>query len=179
MKNYKLLTFLLILPLLAYLIFGYFGVQYLVIDKEVQEGLPMLNKNKELTSYPTMTFEEIENQLEQVIYPVIIKKGDFISSVHYGVGTATIYQLDQNQFNLRLENFETENGPDLFVYLTKSAGSNNESVDEGNFINLGNLKGNIGNQNYEIPTDINLNEYNGVTIWCRRFGVNFTYVNFS
>ncbi len=70
---------------------------------------------------------------------------------------------------LRLEeDFVTDNGPDLNVYLTSAAdGFGDEYVD------LGDLKGNIGSQNYEIPADVDLDLYDTVVIWCVRFGVGF------
>ena len=69
---------------------------------------------------------------------------------------------------LRFEEFETDNGPDLNVYLVNSsAGGIND------FVDLGNLKGNIGDQNYEIPADTNLDVYDTVLIWCVRFSSPF------
>ncbi len=44
---------------------------------------------------------------------------------------------------------------------------------QAGFIDLGSIKGNVGNQNYEVPADTDLGKYRAVTIWCRRFGVNF------
>ena len=51
--------------------------------------------------------------------------------------------------------------------------NDSETVANAGFIHLGALKGNIGDQNYELPSDLDLNKYRAVTIWCRRFGVNF------
>ena len=67
---------------------------------------------------------------------------------------------------LRFENFESPNGPDLKVYL---------SVDDsaGDYVSLGELKGNIGNQNYEISEGSDLEKYDKVLIWCERFSVLF------
>ena len=67
---------------------------------------------------------------------------------------------------LRFENFESTNGPDLKVYL---------SVDDsaGDYVSLGELKGNIGNQNYEISEGSDLEKYDKVLIWCERFSVLF------
>jgi hypothetical protein len=49
----------------------------------------------------------------------------------------------------------------------------NATVKQAGFIDLGSLKGNKGDQNYEVPTDADLNKYKSVSIWCARFGVNF------
>ena len=63
-------------------------------------------------------------------------------------------------------NEEKYNGPDLYVYL--SVGK-----DTSDIVNLGRLKGNIGNQNYEIPTGTDLSKYNTVLIWCKAFSTLF------
>ena len=75
---------------------------------------------------------------------------------------------------LRFTNFETSNGPDVHVYLvaTKDA-SDSDTVRQAGFVELGSLKGNLGDQNYELASDLDLNKYRAVTIWCKRFSVNF------
>ena len=55
---------------------------------------------------------------------------------------------------------------------TKDA-SDSETVKQAGFVEVAALKGNIGDQNYELSSDLDLNKYRAVTIWCRRFGVNF------
>jgi hypothetical protein len=68
---------------------------------------------------------------------------------------------------LRLEDFKSTNGPDLYVYLSTDKGAATD------FVNLGRLKGNIGNQNYDIPKRTDLSKYDTVLIWCRAFSVLF------
>ena len=104
----------------------------------------------------------------------VLASGNFHDVAHKGVGQATIYQLGSGQRVLRFTNFETSNGPDVHVYLvaTKDA-SDSETVRRSGFVEVGALKGNIGDQNYEISSDLDLNKYRAVTIWCKRFGVNF------
>lgn len=86
--------------------------------------------------------------------------------VHDAQGEAFTVTLEDGSNVLRLENFKSTNGPDLYVYL---------SVDENasEFVDLGKLKANQGNQNYEIPNEIDLDKYNKVLIWCKAFGVLF------
>jgi hypothetical protein len=67
---------------------------------------------------------------------------------------------------LRLEDLVVTNGPDLYVYL-----STDKSASD--FMNLGRLKANIGNQNYLIPVGTDLSKYDTVLIWCRAFSVLF------
>jgi len=103
----------------------------------------------------------------------VLASGNFHAVAHKGVGQATIYQLGGKRV-LRFTNFETSNGPDVHVYLiaTKDA-SDSETVKQAGFVEVGALKGNVGDQNYEISSDLDLNKYRAVTIWCKRFAVNF------
>lgn len=94
--------------------------------------------------------------------------GNFIGvydSIHNAEGVAKVIALDGTNV-LRLENFKATNGPDLYLYLaTDRSGSD--------IVNLGRLKGNIGNQNYPIPAGTDLAKYNTVLIWCKAFSVLF------
>lgn len=94
--------------------------------------------------------------------------GNFIGvydGIHNAEGVAKVIALDGTNV-LRLENFKATNGPDLYVYLaTDRSGSD--------IVNLGRLKGNIGNQNYPIPAGTDLAKYNTVLIWCKAFSVLF------
>ena len=94
--------------------------------------------------------------------------GAFESDAHPTAGTASVLGNGTGQRFLRFENFETDNGPDLNVYLVNSS-----TGDVSDFIDLGDLKGNIGDQNYEIPEGVDLSVYDEVVIWCVRFGVGF------
>jgi hypothetical protein len=104
----------------------------------------------------------------------VLASGNFHDVAHKGVGQATIYQLGSGQRVLRFTNFETSNGPDVRVYMidTRDA-SDSETVKRSGFVEVGALKGNIGDQNYELSPDLDLSKYRAVTIWCKRFGVNF------
>ena len=89
-------------------------------------------------------------------------------------GDATIYQLPEGKRLLRLTSFETSNGPDVQVYLVAAPdATDSDTVTKAGFVHLGALPGNIGDQNYDVPADVDLSKYQAVTIWCRRFGVNF------
>ena len=100
--------------------------------------------------------------------PVIEYSGTFEPGAHPTTGTAVVLGNGTDQRFLRFEGFETDNGPDLNVYLVNSS-----TGDVSDFIDLGDLKGNIGEQNYEIPTAVDLGVYDEVVIWCVRFGVGF------
>lgn len=104
---------------------------------------------------------------------ITLVAGTFIDRDHPSSGVASVLTDGSEQRFLRFEDFETDNGPDLNVYLsTGSADGPNGEFDD-DFIDLGDLKGNIGNQNYEIPPDVDLDRYTSVVIWCVRFGVAF------
>jgi hypothetical protein len=95
--------------------------------------------------------------------------GNFVGAgdgFHNAEGVSKIIQLADGTDILRLENFKATNGPDLYVYL---------STDKTNadIVNLGRLKGNIGNQNYLIPAGTDITKYNTALIWCRAFSVIF------
>ena len=87
---------------------------------------------------------------------------------HFGRGTARLIETASGRFVVRLESFEVRNGPDLFVYLSPSA----TGYDEG-AVELGRLKADRGNQNYEIPDGIDPSAFRSVVIWCRQFSVLF------
>jgi hypothetical protein len=96
-------------------------------------------------------------------------EGKFVGAgdgVHNAEGVAKIITLADESKVLRVENLKVTNGPDLYVYLTTDTGSSD-------FVDLGRLKGNIGNQNYVIPDGTDLTKYNTVLIWCKLFSVLF------
>jgi hypothetical protein len=95
--------------------------------------------------------------------------GEFIDAgdgFHKAEGIAKVIDLTDGRTFLRLENLKTTNGPDLYVYLSTGK-------DSSDIVNLGRLKGNIGNQNYEIPIGTDLSKYNTVLIWCKAFSTLF------
>ena len=106
--------------------------------------------------------------------PVAVTKGTFHDGAHETKGMATIYRLADGKRVLRLTDFETSNGPDVHVYLVAANdATSDETVKTAGFVDLGSMKGNIGDQNYDIPDEVDLTKNKAVTIWCARFGVNF------
>jgi electron transfer DM13 len=103
-----------------------------------------------------------------------LASGQFHSGAHETKGVATVFQLADGKKTLRLTNFATSNGPDVHVYLVAvTDAKDSDSVTKAEFVDLGTLKGNIGDQNYELPANADLAKYRAVTIWCKRFSVNF------
>ncbi len=106
--------------------------------------------------------------------PMQLVSGMFHKGAHETTGTAAIFQLADGKRVLRLTNFETSNGPDVRVLLIANTDAiDNDTVKNSQPVELGKLKGNIGDQNYDVPADLDLNTYKAVTIWCNRFSVNF------
>jgi hypothetical protein len=100
--------------------------------------------------------------------------GQFHSGAHETKGTATVFQLADGKKTLRLTDFATSNGPDVHVYLVATNDAkDNDTVTKADVIDIGTLKGNIGDQNYELPANADLVKFRAVTIWCKRFSVNF------
>ncbi len=86
--------------------------------------------------------------------------------IHNAEGQAKVIQLSDGSNFLRLEDFRSTNGPDLYVYLSTDKGASD-------IVNLGRLKGNVGDQNYEIPDGTDLSKYDTALIWCQAFSVLF------
>jgi hypothetical protein len=96
-------------------------------------------------------------------------------AVHQGSGTATIFRGDTGELTLRLTDFQVTNGPDLKVWLVSAEHvETDEAVKEADYVALGPLKGNIGDQNYDIPEGTDIGTYPSVIIWCEQFGVLFS-----
>ena len=75
---------------------------------------------------------------------------------------------------MRLTNFATSNGPDVRIYMVAAPDVRDDgTVKTAGFVELGAMKGNIGDQNYDVPSTVDLARYRTVTIWCKRFSVNF------
>lgn len=106
------------------------------------------------------------------------KSGSFEDEdrLHRGSGTATIYSIDGGKDFLRLEELDVTNGPDLFVLLMQDPEGKDKSQ---GYVELGRLKGNRGNQNYEIPPEVVLGDHNAVMIYCRAFSVVFSVASLS
>lgn len=87
---------------------------------------------------------------------------------HFGRGTAHLLETAPGVFVVRLEDFEVRNGPDLYVYLSPSADGYADGA-----IELGGLKADKGNQNYEVPPGVDPTSVASVVIWCKQFAVLF------
>ena len=130
-----------------------FRPERLVVNRRVDEALP--------TAQGGLAAQPLES-------------GRFYSIWHPTEGAANIFQMRDGTRILRLTSFRTSNGPDVHVYMVAAADAkDNATVQQAGFIDLGVLKGNIGEQNYGLGNDLDLTKYRAVSIWCKRFSVNF------
>jgi hypothetical protein len=141
-------------------------------EQRVQAARNMTQNEKEMImnefSKQNATVNENMNETT-VTNNTMALMGNFIDAgdgFHKAEGIAKVINLADGRTFLRLENLKTTNGPDLYVYL--SVGK-----DASDIVNLGRLKGNIGNQNYEIPAGTDLSKYNTILIWCKAFSTLF------
>jgi hypothetical protein len=105
---------------------------------------------------------------------VVIAAGAFHGVAHDGKGNASVVRRADGTRVLELTDFETSNGPDLHLYLVAARdATDDEGVAGAGFVTLGALKGNVGNQAYDVPAEVDLDRFRAVTVWCQRFGVNF------
>lgn len=145
---------IVIISLLLVSLTWYF-VSPLFIDKTINEDLPIATNQDSTKSAKD----------DSLIY-----QGQFIGadSFHKVTGKAIVLEENGKRY-LRFEDFESTNGPDLKVYLAENTGAES-------YVSLGELKGNIGNQNYEIPANTDLEKNNKVLIWCEKFKVLFGHL---
>lgn len=109
--------------------------------------------------------------------PRVLARGTLISHEHETSGTVVVLALADGRRVLRLQDLRTSNGPDVKVWLSDAEvrpGSDGWRVfDDGRYADLGSLKGNVGNQNYVIPADVDLATLSSLSLWCDRFDVSF------
>ena len=175
------------LAFIAFLAFGVFGIHTKFTNTEVSEGGPNFDSGaqavepadndepadteetdtEETAADGEPTSDEPADADPADAEPTITteKTGEFAGLGSYSVSGNASVVTDGNQRFLSLaDDFNSSNGPDLKVYLR---------AESGEFINLGELKGNIGDQNYEIDGEVDLETYATVEIWCERFNVGF------
>lgn len=147
----------------------------LFIDIEVDESLPTIQRTPEVTTAPsdeeTISPEPVNEE------PVVLARGSLISHEYETSGTVKILELADGSRVLRLENLDTSDGPRVEVWLTDAPVIEDRDgwfvFGDANYESLGLMKGNKGNQNYEIPDELDLSEFTSVSLWCVTFSVSF------
>lgn len=160
----------------SWLAFGYFGVQALFSDNEVNESVPVAIDSSTTPAPP----QDANTSTTVSDLPVtrLVATGGFAQGDNtYSIrGTASVV-AQGNARTLTLTDFDVTNGPDLFIYLVAATSTENTDVkrqtQQGRFVQLAALKGNRGSQAYALPADLDLNAYPVASIWCKRFSRNF------
>jgi hypothetical protein len=153
----------------------------LFVDQQVNEALPTVQETTQEVSPDTdvtdPSGEPTSLSSDAPEEPTLLANGSFISHEHETTGAVRILELPDGQRVLRIEGLDTSNGPDLKVWLTDAPVIEGEAgwyvFDDGKYVDLGVLKGNLGNANYPIPDGVDLTELTSLTIWCDRFSVSF------
>jgi hypothetical protein len=153
MKTNKWRFAILILAIALFAAWYAFRPERLVVNRQVNEAFP--------TAGGVSSAQAVES-------------GTFFGVMHPTAGTATVYRLADGDRILRFTHFRTSNGPDVHVYLVAADNAKDSAtVKEADFIDLGTIKGNMGDQNYMLDNSLDLSKYRTVSIWCKRFAVNF------
>src|SRR5580698_8073676 len=151
MKKWKLV--IPIAAVAAFLAWYAFRPERLVVNRRVDEAMPSTQGSSS---------------------PQPLASGQFYSVLHPTAGTATIYRMGDGTRVLRFTNFTTSNGPDVHVNMVASDDAKDAAtVEQAGFIDLGVIKGNVGDRNYALAGDLDSAKYRAASMWCKRFSVNF------
>lgn len=151
----------------------WFQPQKLFTDDEVDEAIPMATTEPTDVAQPPAGAATAPPTTAAPAEPVELARGEFVSRDHGTRGSARVLELADGRRIVRLEDLDTSNGPDLYVYLSPSTAAGEESAFDDDHVDLGRLKGNQGDQNYDLPADLDLARFASVVIWCDRFDSAF------
>jgi Electron transfer DM13 len=113
--------------------------------------------------------------VHQTYAPKVLATGRFHQVAHKGEGVAAIVQLRNGRRLLRLTDFHTADKPDLSVMLVSAPDAfENQTILNSKVFVLGQLQNPAGDQEYELPADLDLASFGAITIWNRKYAVNFT-----
>jgi hypothetical protein len=170
-RRNKVMVVALAVALLAVGGLLWFQPQKLLIDERIEEALP----SARAPSSTAVANPEARQPTAPVAQPaaVTLAAGAFRSLGHSTAGRAVALELGDGMRFLRLEDLHTSNGPDLFVYLSVTPADGPRDAFDDDFVSLGRLKANQGDQNYRIPAGVDLRQYQSVVVWCRRFTYAF------
>jgi len=151
----------------------WFQPHKLFLDERVDEALPSLGAPSSPGSPGAGEPAAIAATPPAAPVPPVLAGGRFVSLDHGTSGTVEVLALGGGARVVRLEDLDTSNGPDLFVYLSTNPAGGPEGAFDDDYVNLGRLKGNQGDQNYPLPADVDLGRFASVVIWCDRFDSAF------
>jgi hypothetical protein len=160
----------------AVFVLVWFQPQKLFIDERVDEAIPDEAAPPATANAPAAGGAEpraTPSTAAAPSEPLELARGDFVSLDHGTSGVARVLELSDGSRIVRLEGLDTDNGPDLYLYVTSNPADGPEGAFDDEFVNLGRLKGNLGDQNYDLPGDADLGVLGTVVIWCDRFDSAF------
>ena len=159
--------------LVAFVMF-WFQPHKLFVDDRVDEAIPVVAGDSSMpTSAPSESGAEASSTTGASTEPSEVARGEFMSLDHGTSGAARVLTLADGSRIVRLEGLDTSNGPDLYLYLATNPASGDEAAFDDDYVSLGRLKGNQGDQNYNLPVDADLTRLATVVIWCDRFDSAF------
>ena len=122
-----------------------------------------------------------EQGMPEMTDPAVLVSGSFtqVDPIHGAAGKVTIYELPDKSRVLRLEDFKATNGPGLHILLTRNSAPLTPQDVGNDYIDLGPLKGNVGNQNYSVPSEVDFSQYQGVVIYSLPFSMVFSTAKVS
>ena len=154
----------------------------LTVSAEIPEGFTREEVEETMATMAKMDNTMTEPMMPAMSAAMVLSMGNFrdADSFHKGSGTATVYQLEDGSHVLRFEDFRVTNGPDLRVLLSKHPDPmTRDEFSSAEYVEIEPLKGNIGDQNYELPPDIDGTDYQSVVIYCKPFHVLFSIAPLS
>ena len=144
---------------------------------DMPAGMTQSEAEKVMSGMAKVNMEEMEDMPGEMAQAERIASGMFrdADSFHKGSGSATIYRLPDGSGALRFENLNVTNGPDLRVLLSTHPDPQNKAeLRDAGYLHVEKLKGNRGNQNYELPPDADLESFGSAIIYCMPFNVIFS-----
>ncbi|MEU1398212.1 DM13 domain-containing protein [Micromonospora zamorensis] len=148
----------------------------LFTDTYVDEALPPAGVTPAATT-PMSTPQSPTASATTPAVNEILAAGEFVTHEHETTGSAEIVRLANGRHQLVVKDLKTSNGPDLRVWLTDQPVTRGAAgwrvFDDGEWVELAKLKGNKGNQVYELPASVDPRDFRSVSIWCKRFAVSF------
>jgi hypothetical protein len=162
---------------LAGLVLAYWLISPLWRDVTLDEAPPTIEDNLEVMDTATrmeferqtdaMSEETVDRSEAMPLQPTVLASGEMVARAHAVQGRALVLDTGTTRY-LRFEDLETVNGPDLRIYLSANLSASNR-------VDLGPIRATHGNVNYTIPPGTDISTYRYAMIWCRAFGVLFSY----
>lgn len=145
-----------------------------VAPVEIKDALDMMDEEqmsefmREVEAMKGTVMERVEVMPAKA---ALLARGDFIPRFHSVEGRVLLIQNNDQQI-VRFEDFQTDNGPQLHIYLSTNLGNDD-------FVDLGPIKATKGNVNYTVPAGTDTNKYRNALVWCKPFGVLFSYAELT